>query len=515
MKQSYLIIYNAITNYGRALIQGLVSFLLVPFIVRYIGSDSYGVVLLAIAAYGMIMLLGMGLSKAVIKYFAQERAKEKIDLINVIFNSSLLWFFIIGLFGSIVTFFLGLYFDSIFNKISLSLVEQGRLSMYIISITIVPCVVLDVFKGILSGEQRYDIVNFIGTTSAVLRALVIVAYFLLVKPSLIAVVIVFSVFYIVERIGYVIASYKIIDTIKLSFSFINMYGLKMIIGFASMMLIATTANMLAGHVFKFIIGAKLSLKDLTYYGVLLLLTTTANLLVRSFVNVLVPVASKYQSLGDHATIRKLLIHGTKYAVIIILALNCITIPFLKSLLYLWMGPEFVHIWPVGIILFVGQILSSSSVTANQILSGIGKVKVIAFSAFTSVAVGLGLSLIYLEFWQGAILFFAVLLLNIQRVINTLIIISYSIKTILIDKRAILRNAYLFPLIISMVVLLIGLVLTNFINIENWASLILSVIIIEIFYFIMIYFFSLDIEEKTLFKKLLGKGLNRIHLARNI
>lgn len=513
MDQKFLILYNAITNYGRALIQGLVSFLLVPFIVGYIGSESYGVVLLAIAAYGMIEQFGMGLGKAVIKFFAQERAKDQTSLINMIFNSSILWFFLIGLIGSVVTYVLGFYFDSIFSNVSPLLVEEGRLAMYIISATMIPCIVLDVFVGILSGEQRYDIVNLIGTTSAVLRALVIIAYFLFIKPSLLAVVIVYSVFYIVERIGYVIASYKIIDTLKLSFSLINKQVLKLIIGFASMMLIITTANMLAGHIFKFLLGAKLTMTDLTYYGVLLLLSTTANFMVRSFVNILVPVVSKYQGLNNYQIINKIFIYGTKFAIIVIFSLALITMPFLKGLLTLWMGPEFSKLWPIGIIMFIGQIFNSSAVAANQVLSGLGRVKVLALSSLISVLIGFGLSLFYLEFWINATLLITVTLLTTRELVNAAIVLLYGFRNLHINKSFILKNAYLVPFVISLIVLVFGIGLTILIDIESWSFLIFSVLIIEILYFVMIYFYSLDNEEKSFFKEILNKVFNKFILVK--
>lgn len=510
MKQSYLIIYNSITNYGRALIQGIVSFFLVPFIVGHIGTDSYGIVLLAIAAYGMVELFGVGLGKAVIKFFAQERANKKVDLLNVIYNSSLLWFFIVGFVGSIVVLLIGFFFENIFVNVSDKLIDDGRLSMFILSVTILPCIVLDVFKGILSGEQRYDLVNFFGTFAAVLRAIFIVIYFYTFPPSLIAVVIIYSTFYIIERLCYLIASYRIIDNLILSFSYLNKKGINLIIGFASMMLIATMANMLAGHVFKFIIGIELTLTDLTYYGILLLLTSTASLLVRSFVNVLVPVASKYEALGDSSILQKLYLHGTKYAVIIILGLTYITLPFLKNLLGIWMGEQFKHIWFVGLIMFVGQILNSSSVTAKQILSGLGQVKILAISSTFSVVIGLGSCFLYLDLWEGALLSIAVLLLTSQSVINTIIIIKFSIKYIKIKMNYFLIKAYLIPLIISSFVLLLGLVLNYLIKINTWPLLILNVIFIEVIYYILVYRYALDSEEKSLFINILNKGLKKIY-----
>ncbi len=507
MRQSYLIIYNALTNYGRAIIQGLISFLLVPFIVNRINSEQYGIVILATTSYGMITLFGTGLNKAVIKYHAQARAKNRTHTVNLVFNNSLALFLIIGLLGSIVVFILGIFFEHLFH-VPAYLVDEGQKSLFIIAITIMPCLLLDVYKGILSGEQRYDVVNFISLSAVVFRALAIVGYFFIFSPSLISVVVIYSLSYIVERLGYLVASHKIFKDIKVSFKYISRLGIKIIVGFSLMVLIATMANMLAAHFFKFVIGAKLTLSNLTYYGVLLLLTTTAALLVRSFVNVLVPVASKYYELKDFHRINKILLHGTKYSIVIILSLAFITIPFLKSLLLVWMGAEFVHIWTIGVIMFIAQIVSSTAITANQVLSGLGKVKILAVSSTVSVAVGLGLSLLYLFFSTAPILLVAVALISIQRLINSVIINSYSLKISRIKFWTFFRKAYFMPFSIGFLMLITGIVLTHFVAITSWRMLFLTVGMVEAVYFGLIYLFALTSEEKYLIHSFTHKSIQK-------
>ena len=514
MRQSYLIIYNSLTNYGRAFIQGIISFLLVPFIISRIDSEQYGIVILATTAYGMIALFGNGLGKAVIKYHAQARAKDNLKLDNLIFNNSLLLFFSIGIIGSIIVFFLSLFFKDVFPNVPPNLVGEGKTSLLIIALTIIPCILLDVFKGMLLGEQCYDIVNLIGIGTVIFRAIGVVLYFLLVAPSLLAVIIIYSFSYIIERLGYLYASYKIINKIKLSVKYISKYGIKMIVVFSGMVLIATMANMLAAHFFKFIIGAKLTLQDLTYYGVLLLLTTTANLLVRSFVNVLVPVASKYQELGDFHRIKKILIHGTKYSLIIVISLMFITIPFLKSLLKLWMGDVFVHIWIIGFVMFLAQIISSSSTTANQVLSGLGRVKLLAMSSSLSVFIGLGLSLLYIFLSSHPILLIAVLLISTQRLVNSTIVNIYAIKNIRMNFLNLIKDAYLYPLIIGGIVLFVSAIIVHFIEINNWLILFLCGILIEIVYYIFIYLFSLNTEEKILIKSFSSKSFLKLKSITN-
>lgn len=483
------------TNYGRTLIQGIASFLLIPFVVHRIGQESYGVVLLAIAAFSMVELCGQGLSKAVIKHFAEQEARSNRDLLKLIFNSSLLWFFSVGAIGAAITFFVGFYFESCFSSVSPELFRQGQLSMYIIAAVICPCLVLDIFSGMLSAKQRYDIVNLICTSVAVSRVLLIVAYFGFFQPSLIAVVIIYAGTYTIERLAHMLVSYKMRVVPGLSLLAVTRKGMRLIVGFASMVLVITAANMLVTHVIKFIIGSELSLTDVTQYSIILLPTGMANLLVRNFVNVLVPVASKYQGLENYHVIRRMFFRGTKYAVIIVLVSIGVTMPFLPGLLRLWMGPQFVHLWSIGIVLFIGQIIGSTSVCANQILSGLGKVRFIAIAGLICAVCGLSMVWLYLHYWPRALLLGVVILIAIYRTIVSASIFTYGIKTIGARCRQLLAEAIAKPLLIGGLVVLLGVGFVRFVRIESWLVLVSSVLAAEAIFFALIFLFCLDGEEK--------------------
>lgn len=509
MRQSYRIIYNAMTSYGRTLIQGIAGFLLIPFVIHRIGLESYGVVLLAMAAFSMVELCGQGLSKAVIKHFAEQEARGNRDLLKLIFNSSLLWFFTVGAIGSAIIFFVGAYFESCFKNIPPELIRQGQLSMYIIAAVICPCLILDIFKGILSARQRYDIVNLVCTSVAVTRALLIVGYFGFIKPSLIAVVVIYASTYIAERLAHLLVSYRIVSVPAISLSAINKEGMRLIVGFASMVLVITAANMLVSNIAKFIIANKLSLTDVTHYGIILLLIGTANMLVRNFVNVLVPVASKYQGLENYDVIQKMFLHGTKYAVIIVVASIGVTMPFLPGLLHLWMGPEFEHLWSIGLVMFIGQILSSSSVCANQILSGLGKVRFIAIAGLICAVSGLSMVWVYLHYWPGAILLGVAMIMVLYRATRATLIFVYGVKTVAIKWQTVVVKAIVKPLLVGAFVAFLGFGLVYVMRIESWLVLVFSVFVTEVIFLMLTYLWCLDKEEKCRGVELLQKTYSKV------
>lgn len=495
MKQSSRVIYNSLTNYGRAFIQGVVSFILVPFIIKHIGSDTYGIVLLAITAFNMIELFGMGLSKAVLKYYAEYRVKNDFNTLNNIFNSSLLWFVFIGILGSIITFIIGYNFENIFHNISPINTYDGKSSFYIISLIIIPSLFFDVYKGILSGEQRYDIINIVAISSAILRAICIILYFLFQIPSLLIVVKIYAIFFVIERLTYGLIAHKYLSFLKYSMHFFSKNVFKLITRFATMILIAVFANLFSNHIFKFIIGIKLSVNDVTYFSVLLLITTTASLMVNSVVNVLVPVVSKYQGMNEKKKIQSLFLSGSKFSIVVIIALLGITIPYIKTILILWLGTEFSKIWVIGIVLFVGQIVSGTSITSIQVLSGMGKVKFIAFSSLSTALLSISLSWFYLTFSIQPTLFGASILISIQFILNSLALNIYIMYYL--DLKSYTFQVFFKPIVPGLLVFLFSFFISSKLVIDNWYQIILLFILIEFIYFFLIYIFILEEHERKL------------------
>ena len=186
MRQSHRIAYNAAVTYGLTLVQIVAGFFLIPYIVTRIGKESYGIVLLAMSVLSMVEIFGAMLTKAVTKYVAAENARGETKQLNMIYSSSLLWFFAIGMLGALAAVVAGLQFSRLFPNISPELAKDGQLSVFIMAGTIVLCLVGDAWRGVLAGIQRYDIISALASGRSVVRAIGIVMYFAFVGPDLLS-----------------------------------------------------------------------------------------------------------------------------------------------------------------------------------------------------------------------------------------------------------------------------------------------------------------------------------------
>lgn len=497
MRQSHRLAFNAVVTYGATLVQGVVGFLLVPYIVTRIGKEHYGIVLLAMSALSMIEIFGMALTQAVTKHVASEDARGTTKQINAILSSSMLWFFAVGTIGAVGAVVAGLQFSRLFPDVSPELAHVGRLSMFIMAGTIIACLMGDAWKGVLAGYQRYDVISATTSCRSLLRAITVVAYFTIVGPSILPVVVIFAVFHVLERVGFAVACRWVAQGVRASPALVTRYGLSAIAGFATFLLVATTANLLVSDVLKVVIGREISLSALADYGIALVLITFANGIVRSFLYVVMPVASKYQKLGDDTKLRKLLLHGTKYSVVAALACLGVTAPFLPSLYRLWMGVDFVHLVGITMVMFAGQAVVSSSTCSTQILNGMGRVRFTCAVSIGWATAAFVAACAHLVLWREASLLSTVAIMAVGRSIGGMVTIAYGMKVIGVAWNQLLVQSYLKPLLICGVATAIGFACVRFARIETWGSLIGVVVALEVLFVALSACWCLDKEEKGL------------------
>ena len=134
------------------------------------------------------------------KTSARSASAYIVALANVIVSSSSLWFLFLGVLGTAVTCLIGYNFQSFVSNMPSEYVSDGKISMYIMAGSIAPCLVFDVFKGVLQAEQRYDLVNLIGVSRSLFRMLATAIYFEVFEASIVAVVAIYAIAHVIERI---------------------------------------------------------------------------------------------------------------------------------------------------------------------------------------------------------------------------------------------------------------------------------------------------------------------------
>ena len=142
------------------------------------------------------------------------------------------------------------------------------------------------------------------------------------------------------------------------------------------------------------LGAFLSPAAVTLYAIGGILIGYVRQIVSSMTTTFTPLASTFEAEGSHQNLRRLLIHGTRAALLISLPIEAALFFRGHTFIRLWMGQQYAQ--PSGTvmqILLLSVVFSSANVTSGGIVYGMEKHKRIALWAIGEAAANFILSVI--------------------------------------------------------------------------------------------------------------------------
>lgn len=453
MNQRDRLAINVITNYATFMLYGVANFILVGYVVRRLGSDAFGLVSLILSLAVVTDLLGTGICQALTKHLAASVDKSDHKNDNAMVNTSLLWFTICGLIGGGIVALLGVHIERLF-QIPPELVKISQVAMLLMAIKIFICFPFSTFQGILWAHQRYDLTNLSRLVAILLRVIGIIAYFELVKPGIIELIVISVISFVAERILWTIFSIRVSEKFYFGFSFISLKALIILVSFGGFMLIIHVANLLGYEAVKWVIGLELSVLDVGGYTLIATLAAFAGSLVRSIANILMPAASRLHALEQYEANTKLAFLSTKYAMIVSSGLCIMPVFLLKPFLTLWVGTKYSQEYLgdlalAGAVLLIGQWFITTAVCILQMLTGVGRIKFPAIVTFSWAVGGLAGVWIYLHWIQNSLLA-VVIGITIARVIGSVIHLIYGMAMLQLQKTRFLMEAIVKPAITGII-----------------------------------------------------------------
>jgi len=498
MNQRRRLIINVISNYISYFVFAISNFVLIGYLVRRLGSDAFGLVSLLISTTVFAELLGAGVAQALTKHISAAVEKKEADFINSFVSTGLFWFGICGIVGAIFFGICSVYLEEIVD-IPSDMISDASVAMVLIAIRVLICFPFNAYRGVLLGHQRYDLVNMLRCFAIVLRVLFIIVYCEIMPPTITAVIAITIISLLVERVMWVLFSYKIVKKLKIKLSLVSRTSLMILLSFGIFIFIVEIANVLGYEAVKWVIGMELNIVDVGAYTLVASLAVVAGQLVRSISKVLVPVSSRYDALGLQNNNSILGFIGTKYAMIIASFLCLMPLLILRPFLSLWIGEQYSDeymstIAIMGIVLLLGQWFISTGLCLVQIVTGTGRVKFPALVTITWAICGIVICVVYLHFIQKSLLAVAIIM-TLVRCIGTTAHVIYGIYILRINTIKFLSVSILKPAVAGIIACSATLGITPFANVYNVSGFILTGVLLALIYLFVIWIFVLSKEER--------------------
>jgi O-antigen/teichoic acid export membrane protein len=336
--RSRAILLNALSSYSRDIIDTITFLVLIPFIIKTLGSESFGLWSLIWAFLVFFDLADLGFGASVVKFVADARGREDSERQQKIV-CTLFWVYMIlgGLVVGGVLLSL-LFFNRVF-QIPDDQTATARSVLLILGVRSALYMPLGMFRGILAGHQKLKVDNWY----KIVGNLIYFAAVLIILPripdlwllaTLNAVTGVLPLIAMMIHVKRTVPQVSIhprhfdraligeVTSFSLYFSFIQVAGL-----------IATRADAIVIKLF-------LPLQMVAIYSIGLRLAEKAGYFCSHLNRVLSPVVAELHGAAEQANIRALWYRGAKFTV-------AFSTPFLLGLALLadplvnaWTGPEF-------------------------------------------------------------------------------------------------------------------------------------------------------------------------------
>ncbi|MBN2859030.1 MAG: oligosaccharide flippase family protein [Sphaerochaetaceae bacterium] len=387
---------NALTNYFRFFLTIVISFWLIPFIIRSLGQEIYGLWALSFSIIGFFSLLDFGFGLGVVKWTGEARINGKIEYRNAILSTVLFIYIMLALAGMAVLVLFSLFYGRLFS-IPSELVPVAVTILLILGVrSLLIQIPMSLFKGVLFGEQRIYLINIIQILSTVVYASS--AYLALEQGlGVVGLASVNCLAFFAENLLYLFFARRKTEKLSLSLKKVKKQYVREALSFSIYSFITTVAGLVLFQTDTLIVQLALNLELVGIYAVAQKIHEYSFLLSKQLVNVLTPLISELKEKQEHGAIRYLLLDLSTYITATGALITFTIYAFGEELLTYWVGPQFLDAAVPLFILMTAFLVTIPELIASNVLMMTGDHAFTAKISITSIIVNLGVSLILVRF----------------------------------------------------------------------------------------------------------------------
>jgi O-antigen/teichoic acid export membrane protein len=369
----------------------VVAFFLSPFIVHHLGNAAYGVWTLVISMISFMSLLDLGMRGAVTRFVGRNHAQGNHQEASRAVSAAFwlrLW---IALLILVVSLFLCGLAPSLFH-IPKELQFAARGAIMLTGASFALTLSFGVFGGVLVALNRFSTASGITVSQTLLRAVGVVTL-LIAGHGILSLALWEFVVSVAANAALWFACSRAYPELRVVVRRPETALLRQFVGYSFYVFLIHCATTLIYYVDNLVVGAFISAAAVTFYAIGASLLEYLRQVVTSVTTIFMPLASGFEARGEHGELRRLLIQGTRLALIISLPIALILYFRGHTFIELWMGQQYAQISArVLQILLLAQVFSIANFTSGNIAFGTAKHRPFALAVLAESLANLGLSI---------------------------------------------------------------------------------------------------------------------------
>lgn len=359
-----LIIKNSIFNLIGQGLPSLVGIVALPFLIRWLGDERFGLLMLIWAIHGYMQFLSLRLGVALVKFASEAISKgEEKRLAYLTWTTNAL----LGCLGSIGALALGMFalflFTQIF-QIPSQLWSEAKIALLLVAL-LVPFEIVSIgFKALLQAFQRFDLVNLVYGAGGCLRYLIALV---LAKVGfhLDIIALAFLIIQVLQFGTYLLLCFKISPAIKSIV--LDIKEAKPLVWFGGWLSVSQIVGMAIQYLDRFVVGLLLPIGHLTYYAAPVEIVNRLGMLSQSVNRALFPSLSALEK--DERALQ-LYAQAMKFMLIIVAPIAFVLLFLSQDILKLYLGEDLaLKTAPILKLVAIGFLMEAlGSIAHNYVLA---------------------------------------------------------------------------------------------------------------------------------------------------
>src|SRR5579859_3706809 len=353
---------------GLPLLVGVVT---IPWLLRYLGVERFGVLSITWALLGYIGQFDLGLGRATTKYVAECLGRGDTRSLPGLFWTSLLSQVT---FGVVAAGLLAAFTPVLVHrmlKVSPAQVLETRNVLLILAGSLPLVIASNSLRGVLEAGQHFTIINYI-KIPANISVFLLPVLGIPLGVGLPGIVLLLVAARLASAIAFLVFCFKFFPVLKGRFVF----DAKLVRGLFIYGGWVTVSNLIGPflmYVDRFFIGAMLSMAAVGYYTAPYEIATKMWLIPASLLATVFPAFSSLHASESHTRMEELYARSLKSILLVSGPLLLVLAAFARQILAIWLGPDFAAKSATTLqILALGVLINCIAFVPFGLLQGLGR-----------------------------------------------------------------------------------------------------------------------------------------------
>lgn len=496
---------GAFLSYVSIVLNNIIGLLYMPFMLRMMGQEEYGLYSLVVSVVAYLTVLDLGFANAIVRYTAKFRAENNIDEQYKMFGM----FFILYCGIGIVAFIIGLGFyynvDTLFNStMNLEELSKVRIMMLLMVFNVTITFPMSIWGAIITAYEDFVFQKMINIARIILNPIVMIIL-LSMGYKAVAMIVVITMFNISTLcINAWYCYYKL--HIKVKFSRFNWDFIKEVSVYSFWIFLNVIMDRIYWSTGQFVLGIFVGATAVAVYAIAIQLQHIFMSFSTAISGVFLPKVTAMVTKGNNdEAVSDLFIRTGRIQYLIMAFILFGFILFGKQFIILWAGQDYEDSYIIALLFFVPLTIPLIQNLGITILQARNQMKFRSLLYLMIAMCSLGISIPLSKLYGGI---GCAIGTSLALIVGQVIVMNiYYYKKVHID---IPRFWYeivkmsAFPILLSLAVWF----LLQYIMLDSWLLLGIGIFLFSMIYLLLVWFTSMNSYERNLFMKPLKKILLR-------